>query len=528
MPGVDKAQDRFTTYNYREMSESWNAIVVGAGLGGLTAAARLVKEGLRVLVVEQDPHPGGTAYAYQRKGFSFPMGPLGFSNPDLVQDILLKVGVNEHLDLKRVYYQLRAFGLKAPLSLPFPEMIDKLTSIFPDEEKGIKRFFDNMEKTPHFLQGPHEVDSGAADELMAVSASDYLDGLVDDWKLRRILGSMGTREPYSGLPLIAAMWHLLCEKGIHYPPAGMRHLCDILAEPLAGTQGLGELMLSTRVSEITLKNDRACGVVLSDGARLEAEAVISNADYKATFLHLVHPSALPEEFLRAVSEARQTMSNLQVCLGLDASRVDLSTFVKGSRLIYRREGAVCPGDGPEPAWGEKEVDPSDLAGEELEVTLISADDPSLAPRGGAVLVIRVAADYNHFTRFRPERGKRSPDYLDYKNRLGEALVNEASKLVPGLEDAVLVMDVATPLTFEERGGRSGGAVAGWSWDYGEGSGELARELIRTPVKSLYMAGYQAYSILSLGGIPTAMKSGLISAQYLLEGKGPISEALIPY
>jgi phytoene dehydrogenase-like protein len=215
MPGVDKAQDRFTTYNYGEMSESWNAIVVGAGLGGLTAAARLVKEGLRVLVVEQDPHPGGTAYAYQRKGFSFPMGPLGFSNPDLVQDILLKVGVNEHLDLKRVYYQLRAFGLKAPLSLPFPEMIDKLTSIFPDEEKGIKRFFDNMEKTPHFLQGPHEVDSGAADELMAVSASDYLDGLVDDWKLRRILGSMGTREPYSGLPLIAAMWHLLCEKGIH-------------------------------------------------------------------------------------------------------------------------------------------------------------------------------------------------------------------------------------------------------------------------------------------------------------------------
>jgi phytoene dehydrogenase-like protein len=456
------------------------------------------------------------------------MGPLGFSNPAIVQDILKKTGVNERLDLKRVYYQLRAFGLKAPLSLPYPEMVGELISLFPEEEGGIKRFFEDMEKTSLFMQGPGEVQGGAAEDIAAASAADYLDGVIDDWRLRRILGSMGTREPYSGLPLLAAMWNLLCEKGIHYPNLGMRHLCDILARPLAVTPGRGELMLNTSVSGITAENDRACGVVLSDGTRLEAGAVISNADYKATFLGLVPPGVVPDGFLRAVSEARQTMSNLQVCLGLDASLVDLSAFGDASRLIYCRDGAADPRDGPEPAWEAREVDPPDLAGEELEVTLISADDPTLAPEGGAVLVIRVAADYKHFTRFRPERGKRSPEYLEYKTRLGKALVEEASLLVPGLEDAVRVMDVSTPLTFEERGGRSEGAVAGWSWDYRDKSGNRARELILTPIKGLYMAGYQAYSMLSLGGIPSAMRSGLMAAQYLLEGKGPTSETLIAY
>jgi phytoene dehydrogenase-like protein len=62
------------------MSEAWDTIVVGAGMGGLTAAAHLVKAGLRVLVLERNPHIGGTAYIYHRNGFPFPMGPLGFSH----------------------------------------------------------------------------------------------------------------------------------------------------------------------------------------------------------------------------------------------------------------------------------------------------------------------------------------------------------------------------------------------------------------------------------------------------------------
>ncbi len=97
--------------------------------------------------------------------------------------------------------------------------------------------------------------------------------------------------------------------------------------------------------------------------------------------------------------------------------------------------------------------------------------------------------------------------LEYKNRLASSLIREAEKLIPGLQDAIVVMDVATPLTFEDQGGRTGGAVAGWSWDFRDSRDSSPRELIRTPIRGLYMAGYQAYSALFLGGIPTAMESG---------------------
>jgi len=102
------------------MGNEWDTIIIGAGLGGLTAAARLVGAGRRVLVLERNPHPGGTAYVYNRRGFSFPMGPLGFSHPGIVRSILRDLKVEDDLSLHRVHYRIRAFGCDVPLSLPPP------------------------------------------------------------------------------------------------------------------------------------------------------------------------------------------------------------------------------------------------------------------------------------------------------------------------------------------------------------------------------------------------------------------------
>jgi phytoene dehydrogenase-like protein len=324
----------------------------------------------------------------------------------------------------------------------------------------------------------------------------------------------------------------------------MRRLCNVLAagvgweaaargdgsasaEGATPPPGPGSLRLRTDVSGILVKEGKARGIVLADGTRVAADAVISNADYKATFMRLVPREAVPDRLFHDLSAARQTSSNLQVCLGLDAAEVDLSAYGDASRIIYRRGDGFRPPDGDGPDWDREEIDPDILAGEELEATLLSADDPSLALAGGAVLVIRVAAPHRHFVRFRPQWRRRTPEYMEYKTRLAGALVQEVSSLVPGLRDAVRTMDVATPLTFEERGGRSEGAVAGWSWDYSEGSDGGVVELVRTPIAGLYMAGYQAFSMLSLGGVPSAALSGIKAAEYLLEGAGPVSEVDIP-
>ena len=89
------------------------------------------------------------------------------------------------------------------------------------------------------------------------------------------------------------------------------------------------------------------------------------------------------------------------------------------------------------------------------------------------------------------------------------------------------MDVATPLTFEEQGSRSGGAVAGWSWNYEDRPDYRTQELVRTPIRNLYMAGYQAFSTLFMDWVPTAMESGKRAAQAVLKGTGPVEKIMIP-
>jgi phytoene dehydrogenase-like protein len=163
----------------------------------------------------------------------------------------------------------------------------------------------------------------------------------------------------------------------------------------------------------------------------------------------------------------------------------------------------------------------------LEVSLLSRIDRTICPEGTEVIVIRAEAEHSYFTRFRPAWRKRIPEYQNYKMHLGRALVQEVENLIPGLEKAILVMDVATPLTFEEQGGRSGGAVAGWSWDYEDCPDYRARELVRTPIKGLYMAGYQAFSTLFVGGMPSAMESGKRAAQAVLQEAGPVEKMMVP-
>jgi phytoene dehydrogenase-like protein len=403
------------------MTEVWNTIIVGSGIGGLTAAAHLVKAGLRVLVLETNPHIGGTAYVYQRKGFTFPMGPLGFSHPKLIQDILNTLGEGKNLDLSRVHYRLRAFDLDIPISLPFHEMVKELTRIFPSETKGLGEFFnDTMVMNPS--------DPLSITKYPYISASEYLSGLIKDWRLQRILGSIGTREPYSGLPLLAAMWNLMCHEGIWFPEEGMQSFCERLVRAVIGkNKSRGEIQLNKEVTKIRVEQGEALGVTLRDGTEIDSSSVISNADFKTVFLKILDPKMIPPEWYDAVSSARQTGSIFQVCLGVDSGKADLSIFKKASRLIYRRSGRNAQ-ETETLDWSVQEIDPEALASQELEVSLWGKDCEKVSSEGRASIVIRAEAEYNHFAKYRLGWRQRSSTYQDYKTRLAYALIREVDHL----------------------------------------------------------------------------------------------------
>jgi ferredoxin--NADP+ reductase len=507
------------------MREHWDAIVIGAGMGGLTAAAHLVKAGLKVLVLERNPHPGGTAYVYHRKEFTFPMGPLGFSHPSLVKTILKDLKIEDDLKFSRVHYRIRAFGLDSPLSLHFSELVRELAKSFPSDAKAVEHFFKDMDE--FISKQKADPNRSILNQKHNISASEYLHHHIKDGRLRCILGSIGTREPYSSLPLLAAMWNLMSHEGIWFPEEGMQSFCKQLVKAVVGNnENSGEIRLNKEVAKIRVDQGKVLGVILKDGTQLDSSSIISNADYKTAFLKLMDPKMIPPDWYDAISNARQTGSVFQVCLGVDMGRADLLAFEKATRLIYRRNVEnVHKRETLD--WNVQEIDPDALAGQELEVSLWGKDWEVVSSKGRAPIVIRTEAEYNHFAKFRLGWRQRSPEYQGYKTRLAQALIRDVDHLIPGLEKAILVMDVATPLTFEDQGGRSGGAVAGWSWNYEDFQDDQPKELIRTPVKGLYMAGYQAFSALFMGGVPTAMESGKRAARAVFQGRGPVEKILIP-
>lgn len=497
------------------MREIWDVIVIGAGIGGLTAAAYLVKEGLRVLILERSPHIGGTAYVYHRKGFTFPMGPLGFSHPETIEKIFNELGIGQDLKFLRVHYHLCAFGLDLPISLPFDQMVNKLSNLFPTDTEGVNQFFKDMDDLVSNRENPYLVQS--------LSASEYLQKLIKDWRLRRLLGSIGTREPYSGLPLLSAMWNLMGNIGIWFPEEGMESFCERLRKVIIQSSGSrGLIQLNKAVSKIRVDQGKVLGVTLDDGTEIDSSFIISNADYKSTFLRLLDPKAVPPYWYHAISRARLTHSIFQVCLGVDREKIDLSAFKEARRLIYKKEDKTCLESDLD--WNLPKIDPQVLATQEIEISFWGKDWES---KERPSMVLRVEADYQHFSKFRLGWRKRSTEYLEYKTQLAQALVQEVSHLFPGLEKSVLVMDIATPLTFEDQGGRTSGAVAGWSWSYEDFKDNQPKELILTPIKGLYMTGHQAFSALFMGGIPTALESGRRATYALLHGAGPTDEISIP-
>jgi all-trans-retinol 13,14-reductase len=125
---------------------NYDVIIIGSGLGGLTAGAKLSKEGKKVLLIEQHTIPGGCATTFRRKDFSVEVGLHEIDNlndEDPKTKILQELGVLKHVEFLRVPEFYRYINSRVDIVLPdnYNQAIDVLIKRFPHEEKGIRRFF---------------------------------------------------------------------------------------------------------------------------------------------------------------------------------------------------------------------------------------------------------------------------------------------------------------------------------------------------------------------------------------------------
>ncbi len=535
-----------------------DVVVIGAGAGGLAAAGHLAMAGRRVLVVEQDRHMGGTAHTFQRGGFVFPAGPLSFTVPHYLAGTLRDLGVRTPLPFERDVFQVVRGDLDVVISVPLERVAAQLEAAFPAERQGIRAVTGVLSEVVGALRhlrigdlveddvagGPQPTPCEVAADTRAavrgamppggaappttesrlqalevlrrweaVPARELIDRHLGDRRLRDLLGSQGATETVMPVVLLAQMWDFMAERGIWYPRDGIGAVGELLAERVVQLGGV--VALGRRLARIVIERGRAAGVVLEDGAAVRASAVISGADYRHTMGHLLPADVAAHAAAAEAAAGRPTppltSSNFTVFLGVRRDAIDLSAF-RGHQLLVKLE------EGPPVPWAEKEPRVEDLRRDEIWLCWWSRHQGSgpLAPPGCEALVLKVMAP---FVPFAPldggGRGRHSPGYYAFKERMADALVAAASEVVPGLSEAVVVREAATPLTYRDWGHRSEGSVAGWSWRAEDGAGGRSRSLVRTAVPGLYVAGLQAFTRLFLGGMGTSLYSGRCAADAVL-------------
>ncbi len=487
-------------FHLESLKESYDVIVIGAGVGGLTTAALLARLGYAVLVIERHDRPGGYLHAFSRRGLLFDcavhsVGGCADKGPFHRRALGVLV---EHLGLER---QVRFLELDPVARVCFPNLEleipqgleayhDRLAQAFPGQAGRLADFFVVVEKVAEEasriacdLPGDPEWFYRYRNATLAEVWNEYFD---DD----RLLAVVAALWPYMGLPprhLSFVYWALMftgyVSHGAGYCQGSFQRLADALAGVITGAGG--ELMYRMGVRSILLEDGRITGVMTDNGQRIRASSVVSNVDLLHTFRHLLPAGHAPVRYLERLERLQPSVS---VFVTYGAVPRETLADCRHESFFFshydheRHFQDACEGI---PQW--------------LSVTVPTHTDPSLAPEGTHGVVLTTLATHEASVSWRMRK-------QEYKARLLE----QAQRWLPGLTDSMLFSEAGTPRTMERYTLNHRGAAYGWAAKPRQvGPG---RPGAKTPVEGLYLAGHWSSPG---GGVYGAALSGIQAAQAIL-------------
>jgi len=486
------------------MEKEYDAIVIGAGLGGLVCGATLVKEGLSTLVLERHARPGGYCTSFVRKGFTFDIPECtGGCGPDAdVSKIVTYLGIDKDIEFvekdpfhKYIYPE---HTIRVPVDVEQYER--ELSQLFPNES-GIHDYFETLDKMWHETHGL--ADTPTISRYRNKTFQNLLDDYLSDSKLKTIVSSAWS---YLGLPpsrvdaVSLAIALVSYHDGAYTPKGGYQKLADAFANGYM--RDGGTLSLRTQVAKIIIEGGKAIGVALQDGTESKAKHIISNADTKLTFLRLVGEEHLEKGFAHMIENLKMSKSGFVVHLGVDMDLTNLD--LKYGTIIYNpsydiEEGFI--------AFEKKEII-TDIDRMGFGLSVPSLDDPSMAPPGQHCLHILLLAPYHYKNDWLTEEGKRGEEYRRLKEELANRLIKAAEKVIPDLSQHIVTRDVSTPMTFERYTLSSEGALYDVAITPDQaGENRLQTE---TPIEGLYLTGASTRH----GGTHAAIVSGFMTANLL--------------
>jgi all-trans-retinol 13,14-reductase len=523
---VDNVNMKFPSYQNHSLDDSWDAIVIGSGIGGLATAALLsLYANKKVLVLERHYTAGGYTHVFHRPGYEWDVG-LHYIGE--VQD--------ETSPVRKTFDQISRGQLQWA---PMPDVYDRfviggrayefvsgverfrarLNDYFPQESTGIDRYIRAVRSVAKatdlyfaekavprpiaFLAGGlmraplmRWAKRTTANVLNTFTRNEELIGLLTaQW------GDYGLppRQSSFGLHAIIANHYL---EGASYPVGGASRIAETITPSIE--QAGGKVVVNAEVKEIVLEGEKAIGVRMSDGRELHAPIVVSDAGAQNTFERLLpRNNGTDRKVVEQIRSIPPSQAHLCLYVGVKESAASLG--IEGTNIWVHPtrdhdanlEKFVSDPKAPFPA---------------VYISFPSAKDPDFERRhpGRATVEVVTFCPYRWFSRWQDNKWRqRGADYDAFKQELSSRLQEELVRQVPALAGKIDYMELSTPLSTRRFMNYQQGEMYGLS-----GTPERFRLRCltpKTPIQQLFLTGQDVASL----GVTGALFGGVLTASAIL-------------
>jgi prolycopene isomerase len=515
----------------------YDAIIIGAGMGGLVCGNLLAYKGYKVLIVEKNLDPGGYCTNFTRKGYTFDAAVHFFNGCEpggMVFEILKKFEAEdcvEFIKLDEIFHWVNPkYQTDFHASTSLQENINRLMDLFPNDAENIRKFYKKYKKVASFMLAWIKAE-GLTKKIFLVlrnfltfilflrcfkkTVADIIAPYVksSNTALYEIMTALCVffslaPEKLSALIFLVGTMCLFIE-GAYYPRGGTgtfsRALADIFVK-----RG-GTLMLQTEATRVIFSDKKVTGIVVKDKRgqkkKLSTRVLVSNSDVTTLVTDLCPTSTFPASYIRKIKSRNPATSAVMIYVGLN---LDLKKY---NITDYEYWAASWGGDNSSELieYVMNTADYAKLYGGPLSIT--SNIDPTCCPPGKSVFTTIYYAISEPFKKVLDEGGRRGEKYKALKAKIAEQFISQISHAlsIPDLAEHIEVIEVATPLTMKRYTNCRDGSCVGWEVTPEQMmAGQVPQ---KTPVPNLFLCGQWAGFG---GGISPVMTSGDVASR--LAGK----------